>query len=125
MILQIINFIQRNCLFSILLCGLGYMVYFLVKEICRSRPDKLPESYPLENSFKLIQNYDRINEFFYDEYLKNPETYSINIIVSIVIWRKDLLTCDLLLLQGMEWIIPTYNIANITHILKNVDKYGV
>jgi hypothetical protein len=24
----------------------------------------------------------------------------------------------------MPWVIPTIDVANITHVLKNVDKYG-
>jgi hypothetical protein len=83
MISQVLVFIQSNILLSVVLSIVGYTLFFLGKELLRSRPDKLAESYPFENSFKLIKNYDRINEFFYDEYVKNRETYSINILVRI------------------------------------------
>ena len=82
MLFGLLEFVLANIILSIALVFVGGILLLVGYELLRTRPDKLRESYPFENTVRVLVNYDTINDFFVAEFKSNPETYSVNMFVS-------------------------------------------
>jgi hypothetical protein len=88
--------------------GVSFL-YSILMHILKSyqRTDKLPESFPFQNTIRTALSRHTILDFILHSQneLKDKESGCLN-------------------LYGLPWMVFTRNIDNITHVLKEIDTFG-